>query len=48
MEKRKNKTDRVNIRITSIDKENAEKKAAERQMSLSEYIVYLIRKDCDK
>ena len=43
-----NKTENIIIRISPADKEAAKKKAAENQMSMSEYIVYLIRRDNDK
>lgn len=47
-EKPKYKTDHINIRISKADKERAQAAAEKMQMSVSEYIIYLIRKGAGK
>ena len=48
MPKTINKTDRLNIRISEKDKEAVRILAEKNQMTISEYIVYLIRREADK
>ena len=39
------KTNQIRIRVSDLEKEKIEKRAAELQMSMSEYILMLVRKD---
>lgn len=38
----------IRIRMSELDKRNLKEQADKRQMSMSEYILYLIRRDADK
>lgn len=42
------KTEYIRIRLSERDKETIKTKAEELQMTMSEYILYLIRKDNEK
>lgn len=38
----------IRIRLSDRDRELIEKGATEKQMTMTEYILYLVRKDADK
>lgn len=42
------KSELLQIRLSEIDKNMIKSAADKRQMSMSEYLVYLVRKDNDK
>lgn len=39
------KQERINIRVSELEKEQIKKEAAKLQMSVSEYLLYLFRKE---
>lgn len=42
------KNDYIRIRLSERDKEQIKKRSEELQMTMSEYIIYLVRKDAEK